>query len=231
MPYTYLLIDLLAISVPLIFSFHPRIKLYKKWGALIPALLITASVFVVWDIYFTAKGVWSFNSDYLTGIQIANLPMEEVLFFICIPYACVFTYHCISLWTNQKRKASNSFTISLILLLLSTATYFSDRAYTTVTFFGCSLLLFYVAFINKSKWLGTFYFSCIFLLIPFFICNGILTGTGIESAVVRYNDAENLGIRILTIPVEDTFYGMLMILMNVALFEYFSKKRAFVAQP
>ncbi len=226
MPYTYLLIDLLAISVPLIFSFHPRINLYRKWKALIPALLITATVFIIWDIYFTAKGVWSFNSDYLTGIQIANLPLEEILFFICIPYACVFTYYCISLWTEQKRKASPGFTISLIVLLISTATYYSDRAYTSVTFYSCAILLFYIANIRKAAWLGTFYFSCLFLLIPFFICNGILTGTGIESAIVRYNDSENMGIRFYTIPVEDTFYGMLMILMNVSLFEYFSRHKS-----
>jgi lycopene cyclase domain-containing protein len=63
------------------------------------------------------------------------------------------------------------------------------------------------------------------MLIPFFIVNGILTGSGIEEQVVWYNDAENLGIRLLTIPVEDTAYAFSLILLNLFLFLKLTKKK------
>ncbi len=73
--------------------------------------------------------------------------------------------------------------------------------------------------------LQSFYITFLFMLIPFFIVNGILTGTGIEGNIVWYNDEENLGIRLGTIPIEDTVYAFSMILMNLSLFYKLKSKK------
>jgi lycopene cyclase domain-containing protein len=68
--------------------------------------------------------------------------------------------------------------------------------------------------------MGRLYLAFGMILIPFFIVNGILTGSFIDDQVVWYNNDENLGIRIGTIPLEDTFYALLLFTMNVSLYEW-----------
>jgi lycopene cyclase domain-containing protein len=75
--------------------------------------------------------------------------------------------------------------------------------------------------------MGRFYLAYAVCLVPFFVVNGILTGSFIEEEVVWYNNEENLGIRLFTIPVEDVVYGMLLILMNVTFMEAIRKNVSF----
>ena len=64
-----------------------------------------------------------------------------------------------------------------------------------------------------------------YILIPFLIVNGILTGSFIKDEVVWYDDLENLGLRIFTIPIEDAFYGMLLLSLSISIYEYLRKKK------
>lgn len=226
--YLYLAIDFFSILFPFIFSFYAKYNFSKKWKYLFPAIVLPALLFIVWDEWFTQMGVWGFNPVYLTGIYWLSLPIEEILFFICIPYACVFTYEAVNFlitWRMSKKHQDIITDILAGMLFLLAVIYF-DRWYTAVTFILASLYLNLHRWVWKSDYLGKFYLAFLFILIPFFIVNGILTGTGIEDQVVWYNDTENLGIRMGTIPVEDTFYGMLLLLMNVSLFEHLQKKKA-----
>lgn len=225
--FTYLLIDIGALIVPLIFSFHSKIKFNKQWNAFWKGNLIITVLFLIWDICFTKAGVWGFNERYTLGVNFFNLPLEEVLFFFCIPYSSVFTYHCFQLFF-PKLKTYSFGLISAILIIGLTVFGFVNfsKLYTSVTFLALALILIDIVFFRNEKWLSTFYFMYLVILLPFFIVNGVLTGTGLDEPVVWYNNSENLGIRLLTIPLEDMFYGMLLLLMNVLAFESFKKRNA-----
>jgi lycopene cyclase domain-containing protein len=182
-------------------------------------------VFVVWDIYFTAQNVWGFNPKYTTGITVVNLPIEEVLFFICIPFACVFTYHCLAGYfrLTWNSKIESFFLLALSLVLLVVGVFYIDRMYTSVTFISSGIILLYLKFVAKVQWVGQSLSVYSILLFPFFIVNGLLTGTGLPEPVVRYNNAENLTIRILTIPIEDLVYGYELFVLNLFFYHLFKE--------
>ncbi len=219
--YTYLLVDMGALSIPLLFSFHPKLRFDKTWRAFFPACFAVGLLFVLWDVWFTDMGVWGFTPRYLTGVYVANLPLEEILFFLCIPYACTFTYHCLKVLLKQDylREYSSKIALLLAATLLILGLLHLDNWYTSLTFLATATVLFVHVQVLKSQYLG-YYFLTYLLITPFFLLtNGILTGTGLDQPVVWYNNAENMGIRAGTIPVEDFAYGFLLLLMVVTGYE------------
>ena len=219
--YTYLLIDLLSLLVPFVFSFHPKIQLYKHWNALLPAILITAVFYLLWDSLFVHLGVWGFDRSYVVGVYLGNLPIEEVLFFICIPYSCVFTFDCLTRVISadylQDKIQYINYGLAIVLLVLSVIWY--SKPY-TVSAFLLLMVLLLIANYNKVAWMPKFYLIYGILLIPFLVVNGLLTGTGLARPVVWYSPKGIIGLRLLTIPFEDILYGMGLILINVWLYSW-----------
>ena len=233
MKYTYLLVDMLTILVPLVFSFHSRIRFNKMFLYFLPGNLIVAFLFVAWDFSFTKLGVWGFSDKYTLGLRIFGLPLEEILFFICIPFACLFTYYCLVRFfqIRWKRQITNTVIVIMSLVLALAGLIYIQKLYTATSFITTALLLIYVQFIARVNWLPALITIYPLLLIPFFIVNGILTGTGLEEPVVWYNNNENLGFRLLSIPIEDVAYGLELILANVLFFEWFCEKGKVAIRP
>jgi len=223
---TYLLINLFTISVPFARSFEPRIHFVSKWKYFFPAMALTGAFFIIWDVLFTEWGVWGFTDQHLIGWNILNLPLEEWLFFITVPYACMFIYETFNYFVRRDILQGYTQYISLFLVgfLFAVAATNMERLYTTTTFSLLGVFLLLHVFIFRTHWLGKFYISYLIALIPFFIVNGILTGSFIENEVVWYNNEENLSMRMFTIPVEDTMYALLLLLMNTTLYEFFQKR-------
>ena len=222
----YLVLNIVSFSIPFAYSFEKRMHFIKWWKQVFSAISITAFVFIVWDIIFTKNGVWGFNHEYLIGLDIINLPLEEWLFFICIPYASIFTHYALKYFfptIGFNRKVTAIITLSLIIILLGVLAFNYEKAYTFYNYSLLVLLLLY-GLLSKNKELQSFYITFLVILIPFFIVNGILTGSFIDGEVVWYNNDENLGIRIGTIPIEDIGYAFNMLFMSIILIEKFKQK-------
>tara|TARA_R110002072_G_scaffold300390_1_gene477709 strand:+ start:4173 stop:4868 length:696 start_codon:yes stop_codon:yes gene_type:complete len=227
MEYLYLWINIASLSVPFIFSFHPKLKFYKKWRSLFPAIFLMMAFFIPWDIFFTENGIWGFNEQYLSGIKLINLPIEEWLFFICIPYACLFTHYSLVKFFPKMALSNRTTSISYVILittLLTVVVYNYAKWYTAVNF-AYAILLLGLIYNYSRKSLSVFFPTFLVVLIPFYIVNGLLTGSWIDDEVVWYNDLHNLNIRVGTIPIEDSIYALSMLLTVFVLTQYFEKKR------
>ncbi len=217
--YTYLLLDIGTLLGPLMLSFDKRVAFYRYIKYLIPAMVITGIVFIVWDVIFTREGVWEFNEQYITGIHILNLPLEEWLFFIVVPYACTFIYAVLPAYFRIQFNARWVIGIymALIAVLTLLALLNTDKAYTSINFGLGAIILLLIFTIKTKQTKGWYLVAYVVSFFPFFLVNGVLTAL----PVVIYNNMENLSLRMYTIPVEDSIYAMTLIFMNYSMMDFF----------
>lgn len=192
-------------------------------------MAITGLFFLFWDVLFTMKGVWSFNAVYILGINFLALPLEEILFFLTVPFACLFIYACLNFYIKWQIDIRLTGIISslLVMLCMLLLLFYYNKIYTAITFGLLLVLIVALEYIIKVNWLNRFYIAYLVALVPFYIVNGILTAI----PVVIYNNNQNMGKRLGTIPLEDHFYLMALLLMNIGFFEYFKARNKTNDQP
>jgi lycopene cyclase domain-containing protein len=225
---TYLFVLGITFIAPFILGFHPSVAFNRQWQKILRGIFWIALLYLPWDMLKTYFGVWSFNDAYISGIFLTNLPLEEVLFFVATPFACLFSYACVQYYWPKQNTDTEKFKkpalwglITLIVLALLVLRQNITGWYTTSAV-AVAIAMSIWAYTRLSKrqfFLGLLTWAI--LLLPFYICNGILTGIAfweypfwntemidIKDAVVLYNNAENASIRIWSVPLEDFFYGI-----------------------
>ncbi len=224
--WTYAILHICTIVPVFALSFDKKVHYYTLWRRLFPAIWIMGALFIVWDAFFGYAGVWGFNDRYLLGGRLLGLPWEEWLFFITVPFGSFFIYACLNTYFpgDPFLRFDREITLSLVAVLLVLGTVYIDRLYTASTFIlsGGFLLFHYIYVPNTFR--TQFYRSYLVILIPFLLVNGVLTGACTAAPVVVYNPQEFMGIRIVSIPVEDAVYGFLLLFGTVHLYHRFGKK-------
>lgn len=216
MHYTYLWIDILTIAGPLALSFDKKVAFYRKWPVLFYSIGLPALAYLIWDIIFTKMGVWKFNSEYILGPKILSLPVEEILFFISIPYSCLFIYECISVYFPNFKYyvVTNSLSWAMVLLSAAAVIFYYNRLYTSITALLLLFTLLNHLLTKANRVLPHAILAWLISVVPMLIVNGLLTGL----PILIYNDDHNLGVRIGSIPVEDFFYNLILMLWMIDLY-------------
>ncbi|MEO7426434.1 MAG: lycopene cyclase domain-containing protein [Fibrobacteria bacterium] len=214
--WVYLALMAGTLSFPLLFSFSRRFGFGPRWKAAWAAVAMSALPFLAWDVLFTRWGVWGFNPAYILGFSLFGLPLEEVLFFFCIPFANLFIYQALArspLLLRPPAAVRWAWGIAAALLL-GAGIFQIQHAYTcTVCLLACaaSACLCW----RNPPWSALLLAATAMQYFPFLLVNGLLTGL----PVVMYRASALNGFRIGTIPAEDFAYSFILLALNVAIYE------------
>lgn len=222
--FTYLLLLLVFMVIPVILGTRKRVVFWDKIRYVLPAMVFTGAIYVLWDIRFTALGIRSFNPDYLTGIDLLNLPAEEWLSFFVIPISGIYIYEYLKMWHSGFEKPNLFVAVSLVLLVaFGLLAYFSrQKLFTFFTFFLLAIYFGYTIFRNRfKKHFTKFYLAYFISLIPFVVVSWVSNAL----PVVVFDSEHILGIGLPGAPVEMFGYLFLLLLMNVTIYEYLKERQ------
>ncbi len=215
-----------SMAGPLLLSFDKKVRFFSYWKALFPAILIVAAGFLCWDEYFARLEIWGFTPAHLGGVYFGRLPLEECLFFLVVPYACMFVYEVIKAYFPKRKTAvfARIFGFLMVFSGMYLGITYLDNWYTASACVLSSMLILGLYFVGKAPWFGDFALMFSVVLLPFLAVNGFLTGMFTGEPVVWYDPGHIIGFRIGTIPLEDIYYNLCMLLPVVAIYEWLKTK-------
>jgi len=221
----YLIFDLLILALSLTGASIYKKGVRPKFGASLVSLFLVAIPFLIWDQLVTGKW-WYFNHKYVIGLYFGKLPIEEVLFFLVVPYSCLI------IWENIKLKVKGNMDNKVGIILLISGVLFGIYGYYNHIIYSLSvgILLSVLTLLSmiKNNWLrqkaAWMYLTLVVFLTVIF--NGYLTAR----PIVAYNPDIKSNIYIYTVPVEDILYGLVLVGFVTFVYEISlnSKKRYLV---
>ena len=212
----YLLLDIVVIIFPLLLSFDRKVAFYRRWPAAGISIALVGAVYILWDVFAARRGDWRFSEEYTGELRIAGLPLEEILFFVAVPYACIFILEVVRAYFPERRFTFSRGALAAVGgVMLAAALIFYQRPY-TLTVLAVTAAFFFISGLIAREQLGrrSFWLALAISYVPFVVANGVLTGM----PIVLYGEGHILGIRIGTIPLEDFFYSFTMLGFNYLVF-------------
>lgn len=213
--YLYLLINLAILALPLAISFErKRINFQSKIRSVVLSMIFVGAFFIVWDVIATYRGHWSFNSNYVIGAKLLGLPIEEILFFVTVPFSCLFTYEALAYFLESGRirvKSKWQLLVGIVIVLLSFS--FLNKEYTFLASLSVGITILFAPRLASGIFSSKLYWLYIIVTFAFFLVfNYLLTSL----PIVEYSNLAITGIRVTTIPIEDFLFNFSLLTLYLA---------------
>ncbi|WP_338598395.1 lycopene cyclase domain-containing protein [Sulfolobus tengchongensis] len=227
--FAYLEIDSLIFFPTLLISLV-FLRGKRNYLALLKSILLVDPFYLLWDFIATWKDSWSFNPQYVMGIYVIDLPIEEIIFFLVTPFATLTIYdfmrdriakNIFIKHSENDRIIKTELILSSLFLLTVGFIILPSHSYTAIDLIYLSSFLLLSSFQNPHIFASKYFWEFMGLTyIPFFIFDFFLT----YLPVVIYGPRSILGIRVISIPIEDFIYSFSMIGFYLIFYIYFSEK-------
>jgi carotenoid phi-ring synthase / carotenoid chi-ring synthase len=214
----YLLFNLVIGLPPLLLAFWRRAYFVDRLGPALWACVIAAAPFVVWDVLVTGRHWW-FDPRYTLGVHLFGLPVEELSFFVTVPFACLFMWEQVLAGHDARPRAWLRLThaLSWTMLLPASIAAVMGLEYTALVLasWACAAALDHAlgTMLLRTPRFWAFLGIVASLTLVF---NGYLTAR----PVVHYDPTYQLDLRVGTIPIEDFVFGIALVTTVLIVFSW-----------
>lgn len=215
----YFLFNLIVLSGPLALSFDKKVNFKQYWPFVFPAIVFGSLPHLIWDFFATGH-FWHYNPRFISGIYAGSLPLEEILFFLTVSYAVIFTWEVFLAYFPNKILMMSQTLMTIMNFCILSAYFFQlslGWTYTSLVFLVMAFVLCAeIFFKNKhSVWYQSLWYCFLvlfFVMIP--IANGYLTAR----PIVEYYDVYRSGKQLFTIPMKNFLFGLSHISLVLTLY-------------
>jgi len=94
--YEYLILMAACVAITLPLEFLLRARVYRRLPLMLPSVGVVVVVFGLWDLLGIVRDHWTYNPEFITGIHLGPMPLEELVFFVVISLCALLSYEGVS---------------------------------------------------------------------------------------------------------------------------------------
>ena len=217
---TFLALAIAPLLLPIVFQFNKRIFTGGNFKAAFSASLLSCIVF---SAIILAQHSLNFISYGTKEDTFIGIPIAQYILNFTFSFAAVSLYQYLNIKFPKNDLQRYSLAVSNLLLGLCIAFLFFaySKWYTVSTFATLLILLLFIEYVGKLRFMYKAYRAFVLMLIPFHLIYGVLFWKG----TIAIDKNHLAGLYIAKIPVESHFVALAMMLLSIYMFEFFRSER------
>jgi lycopene cyclase domain-containing protein len=204
------LYTIIGIAIPLGpigLSFDEKVNFIQYLWPVLIATAIVGTAYIIWDVFAVKRDHWQFNDAFAGNYRFLDLPLGEWLFFLGVPYACIFIYEVVVAYFGDFALATLPWLtwvvigISALLIILG---FLQKKGYSSWVLISLGVATGSFSLLYPMVWTSSaFLISLGLSFLAFLLINGIY----VNLPTIFYSKQNFSGIRIIGIPLEDFAYN------------------------